>query len=338
MAGTHVPVLAGELIDALDPAPGAVAVDCTFGAGGHARLVAERLGGAGQIVCIDRDPQAQEHFAELESEVAAATRFIAGNYADVLPELQQEGLRADLLYMDLGISSMQVDARERGFSYSYDAPLDMRMDATQDLDARAVVNEWPEARLAATIREYGEERYARRIAREIVRRRERAPIDTTTELVDAIKRAVPTPAQFAGGHPARRTFQAIRIAVNDELGSLERALPAAWELLRTGGRMAVISFHSLEDRPVKRFFANLARGCVCPPELPVCVCGHEPEAELVTRRAVRPSEGEVAANPRAQSGRLRAAIKLAPLEGSGGEGSAGPGAGPGTPRPEGKRS
>ena len=172
------------------------------------------------------------------------------------------------------------------------------------------MNEWPEARLAATIREYGEERYARRIAREIVRRREDAPIDTTTELVDAIKRAVPTPAQFAGGHPARRTFQAIRIAVNDELGSLERALPAAWELLRPGGRMAVISFHSLEDRLVKRFFAELARGCICPPDLPVCVCGHEPEAELVNRRAVRPSEGEVADNPRAQSGRLRAAMKL----------------------------
>jgi 16S rRNA (cytosine1402-N4)-methyltransferase len=261
-------------------------------------------------VCIDRDPQAEAHFDELASEVACATRFIAGNYADVLPALHGEGLQADLLYMDLGISSMQVDTWERGFSYSYDAPLDMRMDSAQDLDARAIVNEWPEARLAATIREYGEERYARRIAREIARRRERAPIETTTELVDAIKRAVPTPAQFAGGHPARRTFQAIRIAVNDELGSLERALPAAWELLRPGGRMAVIAFHSLEDRLVKRFFADLARGCVCPPDLPVCVCGHEPEAELPTRRAIRPSEGEVADNPRAEAGRLRAALKL----------------------------
>jgi 16S rRNA (cytosine1402-N4)-methyltransferase len=205
---------------------------------------------------------------------------------------------------------MQVDAMERGFSYSYDAPLDMRMDPEQALDARDVVNEWPESRLAATIREFGEERYARRIAREIARRRERAPIDTTTELVDAIKRAVPTPAQFAGGHPARRTFQAIRIAVNDELGSLERALPAAWDLLRVGGRMAVVSFHSLEDRMVKRFFADLARGCICPPELPVCVCGHEPEAELVTRGAVQPTEEEVADNPRSQSGRLRVARKL----------------------------
>jgi len=335
---THVPVLAGELIGALDPAPGALAVDCTFGAGGHARLVAARVGDTGQIVCIDRDPHAAEHFIELESEVAAGMRLIAGNYADVLPELRAEGLQADLLYMDLGISSMQVDARERGFSYSYDAPLDMRMDTSQELDARTIVNEWPEARLAATIREYGEERYARRIARQLVRSRERAPIETTSELVDAIKRAIPTPAHFAGGHPARRTFQAVRIAVNDELGSLERALPAAWELLRPGGRMAVISFHSLEDRQVKRFFAGLARGCVCPPELPVCVCGHEPEADLVSRRAMRPSEGEIADNPRAQSGRLRAAIKLAPHSGQGGQGSAGPDAGPGTPRPEGKRS
>ena len=310
MTRPHVPVMAGELIGALDPAPGSLAVDCTFGAGGHARLVAERLGATGQIVCIDRDPQAEEHFSELTGDVAASTRFIAGNYADVLPDLREEGLQADLLYMDLGISSMQVDAWERGFSYSYEAPLDMRMDTSQELDARAIVNEWPEARLSETIRNYGEERYARRIAREIVRRRASAPIDTTAELVDAIKRAVPTPAQFAGGHPARRTFQAIRIAVNDELGSLERALPAAWALLRPGGRMAVISFHSLEDRLVKRFFVELARGCVCPPDFPVCVCGHEPEAELVSRRATRPSEGEVADNPRSQSGRLRAAIKL----------------------------
>ena len=316
MARTHVPVLAGELIEALDPAPGSLAVDCTFGAGGHARLVADRLGGAGEIVCIDRDPQAEEHFEDFAAETTCATRFIAGNYADVLPALHEEGLRADLLYMDLGISSMQVDARERGFSYSYDAPLDMRMDTAQELDARQIVNEWPEARIAAILRELGEERYARRIAGEIARRRERAPIDTTGELVDAIKWAVPRPAQFAGGHPARRTFQAIRIAVNDEIGSLERALSPAWALLRPGGRMAAISFHSLEDRLVKRFFVERARGCVCPPELPVCVCGHEPEAELVSRRAVRPSPGEVAGNPRAQSGRLRTAIKLRDEDGA----------------------
>jgi 16S rRNA (cytosine1402-N4)-methyltransferase len=320
MPRTHIPVLAGELINALDPAPGAVVVDCTFGAGGHARLVADRIGPTGELVCIDRDPHAEEHFASLAAEARCATRFIHGDYADVLPELIAEGLAADLVYLDLGISSMQVDARERGFSYSYDAPLDMRMDPSAGIDARTVVNEWPEARLAQVIRQYGEERYARAIAREIARRRRKAPLETTTDLVDAIKRAVPTPAQFAGGHPARRTFQAIRIAVNEELDSLERALPAGWELLRPGGRMAAISFHSLEDRMVKRFFADRARGCICPPDLPVCACGREPEAELITRRAVRPSEGEVAHNPRAGSGRLRAALKLGP---AGGEGSAG---------------
>ena len=321
MARTHVPVLAGELIAALDPAPGALAVDCTFGAGGHARLIADRIGPHGEIVCIDRDPQAGEHFADFATEAPCATRFIQGDYADVLPELIEEGLAADLVYLDLGISSMQVDARERGFSYSYDAPLDMRMDPAGELDARTVVNEWPEARLASIFRQYGEERYARKIAREIGRARRKQPIDTTTQLVDAIKRAVPTPAQFAGGHPARRVFQAIRIAVNDELDSLERALPAAWELLRPGGHMSAISFHSLEDRMVKRFFTDRARGCICPPDLPVCACGRDPEAELVNRRAVRPSPGEVAGNPRAASGRLRTARKL---ESGGGEGTAAP--------------
>jgi 16S rRNA (cytosine1402-N4)-methyltransferase len=195
----------------------------------------------------------------------------------------------------------------------------MRMDPSQGLDARAIVNEWPEERLAAIFRQYGEERYSRPIAREIARRRRREPFETTTELVAAIKRAVPIPAQFGSGHPARRVFQAIRIAVNEELDSLERALPAAWEVLRPGGRMAAISFHSLEDRRVKRFFVDLARGCTCPPELPVCVCGREPLAELVTRRAVKPTAGEVAHNPRARAGRLRTALKLA-NDGAGAEG------------------
>jgi 16S rRNA (cytosine1402-N4)-methyltransferase len=310
MNRTHVPVLAGELIELLDPAPGHVAIDCTFGSGGHARLVADRIGSSGELICIDRDPQAEAEFAGFSEEVACATRFIRGNYADVLPELFDEGLRADLLYMDLGISSLQVDTRERGFSYAYDAPLDMRMDPADETEARAIVNEWPERRLASIFRQYGEERYARQIAREIVRRRERAPIDSTTALVDAIKRAVPVPAQFGAGHPARRVFQAIRIAVNDEIGSLERALPEAWRLLRPGARIAAVSFHSLEDRIVKQFLAARARGCVCPPEIPVCVCGHEPEADLLTRRPLSASAGEIAANPRARAGKLRAALKL----------------------------
>jgi len=234
------------------------------------------------------------------------------DYADGLELLAEEGLEADMAYLDLGVSSMQIDTWERGFSYSYDAPLDMRMDPGQELDARAVVNDWDERRLAQLFRSYGEERFARQIARAIARRRQREPIETTNELVATIKSALPAPARFGGGHPAKRVFQAIRIAVNDELGSLDRALPPAWDVLRPGGRLAAISFHSLEDRRVKRFLAARARGCICPPDLPICACGRTPEAELLTQRAVAPTAGEVAHNPRAGSGRLRAARKLAP--------------------------
>jgi 16S rRNA (cytosine1402-N4)-methyltransferase len=307
MTTDHVPVLASELVALLDPQPGELAIDCTFGGGGHARLVAERIGPTGTLVCVDRDPSAAERFAELEPELVCRSRFVAGDFADVLERLGAEGERPDLVYMDLGISSLQLDAAERGFSYSYDAPLDMRMDTRQELSAREVVNEWSRERLAATIRELGEERHARSIASEIVRRR---PLATTCELVEAIRAAVPPAYRFGRGHPAKRTFQALRIAVNGELDALDRALPAAWSSLRDGGRLAVISFHSLEDRRVKRFLAELARGCVCPPELPVCQCGHEPEARLIARRAVRPTEQETERNPRSRSARLRVAQKL----------------------------
>jgi 16S rRNA (cytosine1402-N4)-methyltransferase len=307
MPRTHVPVLAGELIEALDPQPGQVVVDCTVGAAGHARLVADRIGPAGTLIGIDRDPLAETAFAELAAEVACATRFLRADFEEGLRTLAEEGVRLDLAYLDLGMSSMQVDTRERGFSYAYDAPLDMRMDPEQELTARELVNTWERRRIARALREYGEERYADRIAGEIVRRR---PLETTFELVDAITAAIPAPARFAGGHPAKRTFQAVRIAVNDELAQLDAALPLAWELLQPGGRLAAISFHSLEDRRVKRFLADRARGCICPPDLPVCACGRTPEAELVFRRSVAPSAGEVAANPRSRSARLRAARKL----------------------------
>src|ERR687896_717820 len=310
MSRVHVPVLAGELIDLTAPAPGDTAIDCTFGAGGHARLIADRIGPGGTLVCVDRDPAAEDHFDELAAEVACDTRFLRMDYADGLALLAEEGFAVDIAYLDLGISSMQVDARERGFSYSYDAPLDMRMDPGQELDARSVVNEWDERQLAQVFRRLGEDPNARRIAREIVRRRRAAPIETTGELVEA---ALPAAVRrsFGGGHPAKRVFQAVRIAVNGELDSLDRALPLAWSLIREGGRLAAIAFHSLEDRRVKRFLADRARGCVCPPDFPVCVCGREPEAELLTGRAVAPTPGEVASNPRAKSGRLRAARKLA---------------------------
>jgi 16S rRNA (cytosine1402-N4)-methyltransferase len=310
MTRTHIPVLAGELIDVLDPRPGEIAVDCTVGGGGHARLIAERIGPAGTLIGIDRDPVAEERFAALAAEVPCETRFIRADFVTALAELEQERLRADLVYLDLGMSSMQVDTWARGFSYSYDAPLDMRMDPDQALTAQEIVNTWEERRLARLLREYGEERYAGPIARGIARARRREELRSTQQLVETIKAAVPVPAQFAGGHPARRTFQALRVAVNDEFAQLDSALPEAWDLLAVGGRMAAISFHSLEDRRVKRFFSARARGCICPPELPICVCGHEPEAELLTRRAIAPTPGEVAANPRSKSAHLRAARKL----------------------------
>src|SRR5918999_1381738 len=267
MSSVHIPVLAGELIDLTAPAPGDTAVDCTFGAGGHARLVADRIGPTGTLICIDRDPTAEARYEELASDVACETRFL-------------------------------------------------RMDPGQELDARAVVNDWDERQLAQVFRRLGEEPNARRIAREIVRRRKKTPFATTGELVEAIEAALPAAVRrnFGGGHPAKRVFQAVRIAGNGELDPPDPALPLAWSLLREGGRLAAIAFHSLEDRRVKRFLAARARGCICPPDFPVCVCGRDPEAELLTGRAVAPTPGEVASNPRAKSGRLRAARKLGPGE------------------------
>src|ERR1700759_4141826 len=253
MTKEHVPVMAGELIDLVAPRPGEVCVDCPVGGGGHARLLADRLGPAGTLIGIDRDPTAEERFHALAAEVSCETRFIRADFVTGLEELRAEHLRADIVYMDLGMSSMQVDTWTRGFSYSYDAPLDMRMDSDQALTAAEVVNTWDERRLAGIMREYGEERSAGQIARAIGRARARHELSSTQELVDVIKSAIPIPAQFAGGHPAKRTFQAMRIAVNDELTQIDEALPLAWEILAPGGRLAAISFHSLEDRRVKGF-------------------------------------------------------------------------------------
>jgi 16S rRNA (cytosine1402-N4)-methyltransferase len=306
----HTPVLASELLHALDLRPGQTAVDCTFGGGGHARAVARTLGPRGTLVAIDRDPAAERCFSELADEVACSLRFLRSGYREALEALAAEGLHADAVYFDLGVSSMQVDRAERGFAYSYDAPLDMRMDPAQELSARVLVNEFDERRLRAIIRDLGEERHAAAIAAAIVRARERSPLNSTLELVETITAALPAPARFGGGHPAKRTFQALRIAVNDELGQLDAALPIAWQVLRPGGVLAAISFHSLEDRRVKHFLADRAKGCICPPELPVCVCNREPEAALCSRRAIVPSAQELEANPRASSARLRAARKL----------------------------
>jgi 16S rRNA (cytosine1402-N4)-methyltransferase len=308
MPTEHEPVLAAELTELLAPQPGQVAVDCTFGGGGHARRIAAALGPEGTLIGIDRDPAAEARFERFAAEAPCGTRFLGSDYSAGLRTLRGEGIRPDMVFMDLGMSSMQVDARERGFSYSYDAPLDMRMDTRQQFSAADLVNEWPESRIAQALRRFGEERYAGGIAREIARRR---PLHTTSELVDAVKAGMPASARFGAGHPAKRTFQAIRIAVNGELDSLDDALPTAWGMLPLGGRLAAISFHSLEDRRVKQFLAERARGCVCPPELPICTCGREPEAELLTRRAVAPEAAEIAANPRSKSAHLRAAVKVA---------------------------
>jgi len=303
----HVPVLASEVAELLDLQPGDTVVDGTFGAGGHAAVLEPQLRGHGCYIAIDRDPEAERHFKRFAAGALADTRFIHGNFALVLRNLAATGLRADALVLDLGISSMQIDRPERGFSYAADAPLDMRMDPTGDLTAAEIVNEWDEREIAQLLRGYGEERFSRQIARAIVRRRAREPFARTGDLVDVIKAAIPTPSRFGQGHPAKRSFQALRIAVNDELESLSEGLDHALELLAPEGRMAVISFHSLEDRIVKRFIRNQARGCTCPPDFPICVCGHEPLLRTLTARAVVPSVDERCVNPRSASAKLRAA-------------------------------
>ena len=308
-ATDHVPVLADEVRESLGVQPGETVVDATFGAGGHAMLLAGDLQGRGKLIAIDRDPTARTYFERFEKRAGVQARLLRGDFSVVLPQLAENGVRADAILLDLGVSSMQLDRPDRGFSYSVDAPLDMRMDTSQDLTAADIVNEWPEAELVKIFRRDGEERYARQIGRAIIRRRGEQPFERTGELVDTIKSAIPAPARFGEGHPAKRVFQALRIAVNDELGSLEAALPAALAMLRPGGRFAVISFHSLEDRIVKQFLRDKERGCTCPPDFPVCVCGHEPELRAIERRPIRPSAAEIAANPRSSSARLRAAVK-----------------------------
>jgi 16S rRNA (cytosine1402-N4)-methyltransferase len=307
MPTEHVPVLAAEVIRETDPRPGETVVDCTFGGGGHSRLLAERIGAAGTLIAIDRDPAAAERFEQVAHDVPAETRFIRADFDTALADLAAEGIRPDIVLFDFGVSSIQIDAWERGFSYSFDAPLDMRMDPDAAVSAQTVVNEWPESRIAEILRNYADERHARSIARRIVERR---PLDTTAELVEAVRAGLPPAARCGRGNPATPTFQPIRHPVNDELAAIDAALPEAWEMLAPGGRLAAISFHSLEDRRVKRFLADRARGCVCPPEFPVCRCGLEPEAKLVTRGGIAPSAGEIADNPRSASAHLRVAVKL----------------------------
>ena len=306
----HVPVLADEVRGLLAVTPGQTVVDATFGAGGHARVLAADLKGKGRFIAIDRDSTVRPFFERFEREAGVQARFLRGELSAVLSQLGANGVEADAILIDLGVSSMQIDRPERGFSYAVDAPLDMRMDPSGELSAKEIVNQWDERELATIFRRYGEERFARQIAQAIVRRRQEKPFARTGELVDVVKSSIPAPRRFGDGHPAKRVFQALRIAVNDELGALERALPAALQALRPGGRLAVISFHSLEDRIVKTFMRDGERGCTCPPDFPICVCGKEPLLRAVSRRPLRPSDDEVAQNPRATSAKLRVAVKV----------------------------
>jgi 16S rRNA (cytosine1402-N4)-methyltransferase len=307
-ATDHVPVLADDVRRLLTVHPGETVVDATFGAGGHATLLASELEGRGRFIAIDRDPSVREYFESFKRRFGSLQpRLLRGELSLVLEQLAANDVEADAILLDLGVSSMQLDRPERGFSYSVDAPLDMRMDPSADVSAADLVNDASEKELAHIFRRYGEERYARQIARAVVRAR---PLSRTGELVDVIRAAIPAPARFGEGHPAKRVFQALRIAVNDELESLEHALPAALEMLRPGGRLAVISFHSLEDRIVKTFMRDAERGCTCPPDFPVCVCGKEPLLRALSRKPIRPSADEVAENQRAASARLRVAVKV----------------------------
>jgi 16S rRNA (cytosine1402-N4)-methyltransferase len=304
----HVPVLADEVRRLCAVRPGETVVDATFGAGGHAGVIAEDLRGQGRLIAVDRDPDVRPYFEDFKRRHGSLqARLLRGEFSLVLEQLAANDVEADVVLIDLGVSSMQLDRPERGFSYAHDAPLDMRMDPSAEVSAREIVNDWDERDLAQIFRRYGEERYARQIARAIVARR---PLETTAELVDVIRSAIPAPARFGEGHPAKRVFQALRIAVNDELGALERALPAALEMLRPGGRLAVISFHSLEDRIVKNFLRDAERGCTCPPDFPVCICGNEPVMRALSRKPIRPTAEEVARNPRSSSARLRVGAKI----------------------------
>lgn len=309
----HIPVLGRTATSYLNVRDGGVYIDATFGAGSYSReiLAAARA----SVIAIDRDPRAVASGAALARNAGGRFVLTQSRFSRLEAVAQSAGhANVDGAVFDLGVSSMQLDRPERGFSYAADAPLDMRMDPTQDVSACDVVNGWSERDLVTIFRRYGEERYAKQIARAIVRRRREQPFERTGELVDTIRAAIPAPARFGEGHPAKRVFQALRIAVNDELDSLATALPSALEMLRPGGRLAVISFHSLEDRIVKRFLRERERGCTCPPDFPVCVCGHEPELRALQRRPIRPGHAELAANPRSASARLRAAIKTGPEE------------------------
>lgn len=308
---SHQSVLPNECMEGLSIRPDGIYVDGTAGGAGHSRLIAERLGASGRLIALDQDETAVAIAKERLSVYGERVQVVRSNFCELGSVCEMLGVeQIDGLLLDLGVSSYQLDTPERGFSYQADAPLDMRMDARNPLTARTVVNEYREDELRRILFEYGEERFSSRIAANIIRERERAPIETTGELVEIIKRSIPAAARDGGHHPAKRSFQAIRIEVNAELDVIAPAIRSAVRLLSRGGRVAIITFHSLEDRIVKQAFSELAQGCTCPPNFPVCVCGKKPMIKLVTRKPILPSEKELAVNPRARSAKLRVAEKL----------------------------
>lgn len=307
---SHKPVLLDECIQGLNIKPDGIYVDGTLGRAGHSSEIAKRLT-TGHLYCIDRDIAAIEHAREKLSPWMDAVTLVHGNFTDLTRLLAEAGApAADGMLFDFGVSSPQLDDPARGFSYMHDAPLDMRMDQREPLTARTVVNEWPQEELRRILWQYGEERYAPAIAGAVVRARGQAPIETTFQLVEVLRAALPAQALREKQHPAKRTFQAIRIAVNDELTAAQRVIEQAVPLLAVGGRLCVITFHSLEDRIVKTGYAGFVKGCTCPPDFPVCVCGKKPSLKLINKKPILPGQKELEENPRSRSAKLRIAEKL----------------------------
>lgn len=307
----HVPVMPEEVISYLNIRPDGVYIDCTVGGAGHSSLIAGQLSEKGHLYGIDQDDSALAVSRERLSGYKCPVTLIKGNFRNLKSIAEEYSIsKVDGVLMDLGVSSHQLDTPERGFSYMHDAPLDMRMDQNSAVTAYEIVNGWSEDEISRIIFKYGEDKFASRIARAICEKRKLSPIETTGQLSELCVNAIPAKAAASGGHPAKRTFQAIRIAVNEELDVIEPAVSAAVSLLGHGGRLAVITFHSLEDRIVKTQFTSLAKGCTCPPDFPVCICGNEPLITLVTKKPVLPSAEECESNSRSHSAKLRVAEKI----------------------------
>lgn len=313
----HITVLKEEATEGLNIKQDGIYVDCTLGGGGHSSVIASKLGPGGRLIALDQDDWALDNAREKLAAYGDRVTLVKTNFRDleqVLKDLDvpmKDGIpQVDGILYDLGVSSPQFDEGERGFSYNHDAPLDMRMDQDAMLTAKEIVNEWPEEEIARILYRYGEEKFSRRIARVIVGKRAQSTIDTTGELVELIKEGIPAAARRTGGHPAKRSFQALRIAVNDELGAFEEGLHQAVRCLAPGGRVSVITFHSLEDRICKQIFSSYLEKCTCPPDFPLCVCGGKGTLRLVNRKPLSPTETELAENSRARSAKLRVAEKL----------------------------